>query len=72
MRRSAEKILTAIAILASMAIIAILGFVVGKDHVIENGTFYIVDYEQPDGGEYDLTLYIEIDGDVYERGMYVC
>lgn len=47
----------------------------GIRYVIEDSTFYIVDYSDDEANSqgYDTWLYIETkDGNVYESGMYVC
>ena len=47
----------------------------GIRYVIEDSTFFIVDYTDEDAMEngYDTYLYIETeDGNLYQSGMYIC
>ena len=47
----------------------------GIRYVIEDSTFYIVDYsdEEAQQNGYDTYLYIETeDGNLYQSGMYIC
>lgn len=52
------------------------GFDDGVTHAIEDSEIYTVDYydpENPEGSEwngYDQQIFIELDGQTYEHGMY--
>ena len=64
-------IITAIAV--GCALYA-FGVEAGKLEAIRNSQFYIVDYDAPvefDGIEYDTSLFIELDGNIYEQGLYI-
>ena len=77
-RRVAAMALIAMALLACMIICAIgfrIGFRSGVSHAIADSIYYIVDddpYIDPLGNSYDLKLHIDLDGDGYEQGMYIC
>lgn len=70
--------LIAMALLACMIICAIgfrIGFRSGVSHAIADSIYYIVDddpYTDPLGNSYDLKLHIDLDGDGYEQGVYIC
>ena len=64
------------AILSAIAAIAgayAYGVEAGKMEAISESQFYIVDYDpvEFDGIEYDTSLFIELDGNVYEQGLYI-
>lgn len=46
---------------------------VGIRHAISESVYYIVDYDEVmfNGKDYDTTLYIELDGNVYAQGLYI-
>ena len=47
----------------------------GRMEAITNSVFYIVDFDEPvvfNGIEYDTSLFIELDGNKYEQGLFVC
>lgn len=48
------------------------GYQAGFDHALNDAEFFIVDYDAPEYGYYDLNLHIGYeDGPVFERGLYV-
>lgn len=65
------------AILGAIAAIAgayMSGMEAGKLKVLDEATFFIVDYDAPVefcGEVYDTSLFIDVDGNVYEQGLYV-
>lgn len=67
-----------LAILSAIAAIAgayVSGMEAGKLKVLDEATFFIVDYDAPVefcGEVYDTSLFIDIDGNVYEQGLYIC
>lgn len=67
-----KTVLISVLILAVMTAVWFLGRYAGIMHTVNNATFFIVDYEAPEHSPYDLTLFIEIDDQVYEHGMYIC
>ena len=77
-RRVAVMALIAIALLTCMTICAMgfrIGFQSGVSHAIADSIYYIVDddpYTDPLGNSYDLKLHIDLDGDGYEQGLYIC
>ena len=77
-RRVAVMALIAIALLTSVMICAMgfrIGFRSGVSHAIADSIYYIVDddpYTDPIGNSYDLKLHIDLDGDGYEQGLYIC
>jgi hypothetical protein len=64
-----------IAIVAALILAAFLaGKSHGKIHAIADSTFYIVDFDEwqdPLGNDFDTRLLIELDGDLYEQGLYI-
>jgi len=64
-----------IAIVAALIIAAFLaGKSQGKIHAISDSVFYIVDFDEwqdPNGNDFDTRLLIELDGDLYEQGLYI-
>lgn len=66
------------AILGAIAAIAgayLSGMEAGKHKLLDEATFFIVDYDAPVefcGEVYDTSLFIDIDGNVYEQGLYIC
>lgn len=67
-----------LAVLGAIAAIAgayMSGMEAGKLKVLDEATFFIVDYDDPvefEGEVYDTSLFIDFDGNVYEQGLYVC
>lgn len=68
-----KKILVCIGIILALIAAFLIGNYRGKMHVLETGVFYIVDFDAVsfDGNEYDASLYIELDGDLYVQGLYI-
>lgn len=64
-----------IAIVAALILAAFLaGKSHGKIHAIADSTFSIVDFDEwqdPNGNSFDTRLLIELDGDLYEQGLYI-
>lgn len=46
-------------------------FDAGVKHVIDDGVYYIVDFEDADAPEGDTVLYIDIDDTTYNSGLYI-
>ena len=77
-----KKIICIIAALLAAAAIAAgawsAGRAAGIRHAIEDSEIWTVDVYNPDDpessawGEYDQIIYIDLDGDTYEHGMYQC
>jgi len=77
-----KKIICIIAALLAAAAIAAgawsAGRAAGIRHAIEDSKIWTVDVYNPDDpessawGEYDQIIYIDLDGDIYEHGMYQC
>lgn len=76
--KKAIRFTVVLAVLGAIAAIAgayISGVEAGKLEAISNSTFYIVDYDAPvefGGSWYDTSLFIELDGNEYEQGLYIC
>ena len=68
-----KKIIACVGIVIALVLAFAAGFSGGKMHTLEAGVFYIVDYDEVvfDGNEFDTTLYIELDGNVYMQGLYI-
>lgn len=78
-----DYVIRVLSILLSAALLALIvgqiGFRLGResgiDHVLSDSTFYTVEgesYTDPLGRKFNHALYIEIDGNVYEQGLYAC
>lgn len=70
-----KKIIIVAAIIIALIVAFFAGNKHGKMEIIRNGEFYIVDYNDGavfGGKNYDTTLFIELDGNVYEAGLYIC
>ena len=67
-----KMVLVLVLICALMAGTWYAGRYAGIMHTVSDATFFIVDYEAPEHSPYDLTLYIEIDDQIFEHGMYIC
>lgn len=69
-----KNILKAIAIIIAIIAAFSVGHNRGMHHVIEDSEFFIVSYNDSltiNGHKYDTRVYIDIDGDVYEEGLYI-
>lgn len=68
--------LALIAVLAMLAIVIayLFGNHNGKMEAISESVYYIVDFDLPvefNGNWFDTSLFIELDGNVYEQGLYI-
>lgn len=76
--KKAIRFTVILAILGAIAAIAgayISGMEAGKHKLLDEATFFIVDYDAPVefcGEVYDTSLFIDVDGNVYEQGLYIC
>lgn len=77
-RIKAIRFTVVFAILGAIAAIAgayVSGMEAGKLKVLDEATFFIVDYDDSvefEGEVYDTSLFIDFDGNVYEQGLYIC
>ena len=60
-------------IVASLAFGFVLGSYYGKQHIVRDADFFVVDYDEVtiNGKDYDTSLYIEVDGRTYKTGLYI-
>ena len=76
--KNAIRFTVILAVLGAIAAIAgayVSGMEAGKHKLLDEATFFIVDYDAPVefcGEVYDTSLFIDIDGNVYEQGLYIC
>lgn len=68
-----KNVIACVGIVIALIAAFLIGNYRGKMHTLEAGVFYIVDYDEVvfDGNEFDTTLYIELDGNVYMQGLYI-
>lgn len=74
-----KKIIITVSILAIAAASFAAGRTAGVRHAIQDSIVFTVECYDPSNPEenlrpdgYDQTIYIELDGETYERGMYQC
>lgn len=48
-----------------------MGFEKGKEHVLIDSELVIVDFDPPEDGVHDLTIYIDIDGETYAHYGFI-
>lgn len=65
-----KKIILTAAILFLMTIACVVGYEVGKAHVIYTQELWVLDFDQPDD-QHDITIYADIDGAWHEYGGYI-
>ena len=71
-----KKILTVALILTAAVMLWAYSFQAGVRHAIEDSCIWTVDCYNPEDpeasawGEYDQVIYIDLDGNLYEHGMY--
>lgn len=71
-----KKIIVSVAALLAAAALYAGAFSAGVRHAIEDSCIWTVDCYDPENpeasawGEYDQLIYIDLDGNLYEHGMY--
>lgn len=66
-----KRLILAVIVAALLAAAWLAGWAAGVNQAITCADMYITDFDPPEGGAYDLTIYIDLDGATYEHGVFI-
>lgn len=67
-----KKVLTVIAVIIIAVMLVACGYANGVHHAIVDSEMYITEITPEEGKPYDLTVYVDLDGQTYAHEMFIC